>query len=115
MDQKPQYVAIHPRSREELVTVFGGEDENDICDAMYSAAQHEPDWQWTQEQLLKFLRHKSLLIRSSAVIALGEMATFRGKLDLDLVLPELKLVSDPALKPYVEDCLEDIKTFIKTQ
>ena len=113
MDEKPKYVEIEPRSREELETAFACEDENVVCSAMYSAAQHEPDWRWTQAKLLGFLNHKSLLLRSAALIALGELALFRGQIDVGLVLPQVhKLAEEPALAPFVEDCISDIKRAI---
>lgn len=116
MDEKPKYEEIEPCSRKELEEVFAGDDENAICNAMYSAAQHEPDWRWTQGELLKLLSHRSLLVRSSALIALGEIATFRGNIDVAVVLPEIyKLADDPALRPFVEDCLDDIRRCTKIQ
>ena len=116
MEEKPKYVEIQPCSRKELEEVFAGDDENAICNAMYSAAQHEPDWRWTQAELVKFLGHKSLLIRSTAVNALGELVLFRGHIDLEVVLPEIhKLESDPALAPFVENYLEDLKSRVRIQ
>ena len=112
-DDKPKYVEIEPRSREELEAAFACEDENTVCEAMYSAAQHEPDWRWTQSKLLEFLNHKSLLLRSVALMALGELALFRGQVDIEVVLPRVhKLAEEPALAPFVEDCIEDIKRTI---
>jgi hypothetical protein len=111
VDEKLRYVEIHPRSRKELEETFAGGDENAICNAMYSAAQHEPDWRWTQAELVKFLRHGSLLIRSTAINALGELVLFRGLIDLEVVLPEIhKLQNDPALAPFVFDYLESLKS-----
>ena len=56
------------------------------------------------------LNHESLLVRSAALIALGEIALFRGNLDLDVVLPEMKrFENDPALGPFVEDALDNIR------
>lgn len=116
MDEKLKYVEIKRRSRQEIEEMFAGDDENAICNAMYSAAQHEPDWRWTQDQVLKLLTHPSLMVRSCALIALGEIATFRGSIDVEIVLPEIyKLANDPALGPFVEDCLEDIRRCTKIQ
>ena len=116
MEGKLKYVEIEPRPRQELEKMFASEDENAICDAMYSAAQHEPDWRWTQGELLKLLSHRSLLVRSGALIALGEVATFRGNIDVEIVLPAIyKLADDPALGPFVEDCVEDIRRCTKIQ
>jgi hypothetical protein len=111
VDEKPKYVEIQPCSRKHLEEAFAGDDENAICNAMYSAAQHEPDWRWAQGKLVKFLGHQSLLIRSTAINALGELVLFRGHVDLEVVLPEIrKLENEPALAPFVNDYLEDLKS-----
>ena len=110
MPEKLKYVEIKPRLREDLEDALSGSDENEICDALYSAAQHEPDWRWSQQQCLKMLNHESLPVRSAALIAIGEIALFRGCLDLEAVLPEMHRVArDPALAPFAEDALDDIR------
>ena len=49
-------------------------------------------------------------MRSTALIALGEIALFRGCLDLDIVLPEIhRVAADPALAPFAEDALDNIR------
>ena len=104
MPDKLKYAEIKPRLREDLEVALSGIDENEICNALYSAAQHEVDWRWSQGQCLKMLNHESLLVRSTALNALGEIAIFRGHLDLEMVLPVIqRLVNDPALGPFVED------------
>jgi HEAT repeat protein len=116
VDEKLRYVKIRPQAREDLMEAFASDDEDQICNAMYSAAQHEPDWRWTQTELIKLLSHKSLLVRSSAIAAIGEVAIFQRNLDPEVVLPELyKIADDPALAPFVEDCLDDIKRCIRVQ
>jgi hypothetical protein len=111
IDEKPQYVEIGPLSREDLEAAFASENENTVCNAMFSAAQHELDWRWAQGRLLQFLNHKSLLLRSTAVNALGELLLFRGHVDIELVLPEIhKLSGEPALAPFVKEYLEDLKS-----
>ena len=110
MSDKPKYVEIKAQTRTELEKSFASGDPNTVCNALYSAAQHEEDWQWSQAQCLRMLAHESLLVRSSALIALGEIALFRGNLDLDVVLPEMKrFENDPALGPFVEDALDNIR------
>lgn len=111
MSEKPKYVEIKPRTRRELEQDLASHDPNAVCNALYSAAQHESDWRWSQEQCLMMLKHKSPLVRSTAIIALGEIAFFRGELDRDLVIPELKrLASDPSLRPYAEEVLDDLNS-----
>lgn len=110
MSDKPKYVEITPQSRTELEKSFTSDDPNIICNALYSAAQHDADWKWSQTQCLRMLNHASLLVRSSALIALGEIALFRGNLDLDVVVPEMKrFENDPALGAFVEEALDNIR------
>ncbi len=110
MSEKPKYVEIPGHEREELEAAFGNGDPNVVCEALYSAVQHEIDWRWSQGQCLKMLNHESLLVRSTALIALGEIALFRGHLDLETVLPEIqRLANDPTLGPFVEDALDNIR------
>jgi len=104
VSENPKHVEISRREREELEAAFGNDDPNVVCNALYSAAQHETDWRWSQDQWLKMLSHESPLVRSTALIALGEIALFRGHLDLERVLPEMsRLANDPALGPFVEE------------
>lgn len=70
---KPKYVEIKRQPRPELEESLTSTDPNRICNALYSAAQHEPCK----------LNHESLLVRSAALIALGEIALFQGNLDLE--------------------------------
>ena len=61
MSEKPKYVEIQPREREELEAAFESNDPNTICNALYSAALHEPDWCWSLGQCSGTLNHESLL------------------------------------------------------
>jgi hypothetical protein len=40
--EKPKYEEVQPGSRKELEEAFAGNDENAICNAMYSAASTSP-------------------------------------------------------------------------
>jgi len=53
MTDKPKYVEIQPRRRDELETKLESSDPNAICDALYSAAQHEEDWLLVPNAVLK--------------------------------------------------------------
>ena len=114
--QKLKYVEIKPRSKAQLLSEFASGDPNLVCDALFSAAQHEQDWRWSQAQCLAMLKHESLLVRSCAIVAIGEIAIFRGEIDFDTVLPELRgLLNDPALSPFAEDALDDINLLREKQ
>ena len=109
MENKLKYAVIKARRRDELEADLASEDTSLICDALFSAAQHDPEWLWVQEQCLKMLKHSSLLVRSCALIALGELATFQGHLNLETVLPEIdQLLTDPELGPFAADAMDDI-------
>ena len=114
MCEKPKYVEIRPSSRAEMEAAFASSDPNTICNALYSAAQHEADWRWSQTQCLRMLNHETLLVRSAALIALGEIALYRGHLDLEIVLPEIqRFTNDSALAPFVEDALDNIRKLLQ--
>ena len=113
MSEKPKYVEIKPQTRADLQQKLGSSDPNAVCGALYSAAQHDTDWRWSQNQCLRMLSHDSLLVRSAALIALGEIALFRGQLDVDIVLPQIRqFKSDPALAPFAEDALDNIRVAV---
>jgi hypothetical protein len=111
---KLRYASIESQPRAQLEAAFASNDEDALCNAMYSAAQHEPDWRWVQGELLKLLiSDRSLRVRSTAIQALGELVLFRGHVDVELVLPEIhKLRNDSTLAPFVKEYLEDVKSRI---
>ena len=53
VSDKPKYVEIKARTRAELERSFASGDPNAVCDALYSAAQHEQDWRWSQTHHIK--------------------------------------------------------------
>jgi HEAT repeat protein len=106
---KFQYESFEPQSRDDLQKAFLGDDSARIRDALYSAAQYEPDWRWTQEQCLKFLHHSDYLVRWAAALSLGYIALYHKHLDLVRVLPELHRASaDAEMRGPVQDSLEMI-------
>ena len=107
---KFQYGEIKAKTREELENSLASDDSNVVCEAMFSAAQHESDWKWSQAKCLRMLRHKSIAVRSAAVMALSEIALYQGHLSLDVVLPQIQqFENDPELAPLVEDALDNIR------
>jgi hypothetical protein len=111
-----RYEEIHPKTRAELVRAFESGNDKLICDALYSAAQHEPDWRWAQNQILGFLEHPSTSVKCAALQSLGEIAVFRQVIDHELVIPRVHaLLNDPVLGTTAETTLDDIRNFVKTQ
>jgi hypothetical protein len=58
LSERLKYVEIVPRTRAELEQRFERSDPNVVCDALYTVAQHDSDWCWSQDQCLKMLQHE---------------------------------------------------------
>jgi hypothetical protein len=110
-----EYKGFEWQSREDLVKALSSNDAQQIRDALYSAAQYESDWEWSQAQCLKFLNHKEFEVRWAAALSLGFIALYQRKLDLAKVLPALYAAkNDDLLAPHVEDSLDMIRQYIRT-
>ena len=111
------YHEIFPLSRSELEKLIESGNETAITDALLSAAYYDSDWRWVQELCLRFMHHADRGIRSNAVICLGHVARIHKTLDVDVVLPQLAALKaeDPAIAPWVEDAVEDIRFFLGFQ
>jgi hypothetical protein len=108
-----QYVPVLRHSRVELDAAFRSGVPSIIHDALISAAYWDEDWQWAQDQCLLFADHSSDIVRTGAAYALGLIAVFHAKLDMDRVVPVLRRLSeDPVVRPHAETSLEDIEHFI---
>ena len=102
--------------RLELKALIESGNESAIIEALLSAAYYDPDWRWVQGVCLRFLHHTDVGARSNAATCLGHIARIHKNLDLDLVLPKLlALRGDPAIRPRVDDALEDIRFFMRVQ
>jgi hypothetical protein len=107
------YEPVLRRSREELDTAFRRGDPSGIHDALISAAYWDDDWRWVQDQCLSFADHDSAVVRAGAAYALGMIAVFHAKLEMDRVIPALRrLAEDPVVRPHAETSMEDIDHFI---
>jgi hypothetical protein len=110
-----KYEEFYPQSRQDLVKALDSGDTEQVRNALYSAAKYESDWAWSQEQCLKFLIHKELEVRWAAALSLGFIAVYQRRLDLAKVLPELHAAKrDSLIAPVVEDSLEMIQQYIKS-
>ena len=111
-----RYEGPEDRSRREIEELLQSDDPAKIVSALLSATFYEPDWRWVQNKCWRFLEHSNSDVRRAAAMFLGELAVFHGQLDLEVVLPALyKASQDPAIKPTVEDSLEDIRLCVKVQ
>jgi len=110
-----KYEEFYPQSRQALLNALSSDDSEQIRNALYSAAKYDSDWEWSQEQCLRFLTHKNLDVRWAAVLSLGFIAVYQHRLDLARVLPELHAAKKNShIAPVVEDSLEMIQQHIKS-
>jgi hypothetical protein len=72
------------------------------------------NWEYVQNECLKYLEDENHDIVQLAIICLGHIATFHKYIDKEKVLPILyKKILDKELTGVVEDALGDIKMFVK--
>jgi hypothetical protein len=110
-----RYEEFYPQSRQDLVKALASDDPEQVRNALYSAAKYESDWTWTQEQCLKFLIHEELEVRWAAALSLGFITQYQRRLDLAKVLPVLHAAKkDDLIAPVVEDSLEMIRQYVKS-
>src|SRR6185369_14099136 len=106
----------HRRSREQLTKDLASTDPTVVCAALYSAAQHEPDWRWSQDQSLERFSHPALSVQVAALQAIQEIVYFQKSIDGNKVLPELfKLLNDENLAPLVEEVISDIQNLFRDE
>jgi hypothetical protein len=109
------YEEFCPQSRQDLVKALASGDPEQVSKALYSAAKYESDWEWSQDQCLKFLGHKTLDVRWAAALSLGFIAVYQRRLDLAKVLPELHAAKkDSLIAPVVDNSLEMIQRYIES-
>ena len=75
-----KYKGFDWQSRQDLENALSSNDAQKIRDALYSAAQYESDWEWSQGQCLKFLSHREFDVRWAAALSLGFIALYQRSL-----------------------------------
>jgi hypothetical protein len=111
-----QYRGVQKRDRQEIELLLRSPEKMDRLDALLSAAYYDPDWRWVQNRCLDFLSHADYQERSLAATCLGHLARIHKQLDIELVLLALSpLKDDPLVGNRVQDALDDIRLFLKSQ
>ena len=111
-----KYQEVVQRDREELEILLRSGDEQNLQNALLSAAFYDPEWKWVQSQCLAFTRHSDHSVRRVAATCLGHIARIHRQLDLDLVLQRLaEMKADPLVSAGVDDALDDIRFYLKFQ
>lgn len=110
------YKSVEPISRVDAERIFSGGNPDEMVYALLSIAYHEPDWQWSQNQCLRFWDAPDFNLRRMATLCLGHVGRIHGIIDWDVVVPRLESrLDDPELGGTAEDALGDIKVFVKRQ
>ena len=108
-----EYKPVPEFTRVELVRALDSNDAERIASALYSATRHDPDWQWVQERLLRFVGHEHRAVRWAAATCLGDLAMFHRTLDRDRVVPILEqALLDPEIRDAAEMSLSFVKQFV---
>jgi hypothetical protein len=85
-----------------------------ITDKLLDMTYNNDNWEYVQNECLKYLEDENYDIAQLAIICLGHIATFHSHIDKEKVLPILyKKIPDKELSGVVEDALDDIKMFVK--
>ena len=109
-----RYESVEPVSRARAHEVLAGDDDLAICRVLVSLAFHDPDCRWVQQLCLDYLQSSKWELRSISATCLGHLARIHRTLDMDLVLPALsEAASDPRVRPYVDDAIDDIRQFVR--
>ncbi len=87
-----------------------------MVEGLLSAAWYEPDWRWVQSWCLILLDDPNTEVRRMAALGLGDIARIHRQLDLERVLPALRVKkSDPEIASAIKDALADIHQFLPLQ
>lgn len=107
---------VMERDREEVELLLQSNDNQEVQDALLSAAYYDPDWRWVQGKCLVLSHHPDSRVRWIAATCLGHLARIHRQLEVELVLQRLaELKADPLVKAGTEDALDDIRFYLNFQ
>lgn len=84
-----------------------------VAAALYSAARFSIETEWVEGQCLARLSSKELVVRWAAAVCLGELAFFRGPIDVPRVVRELEAaaIEHPDIAGPVRESVDWIREF----
>lgn len=107
-----RYEPIPELTRSEILEWFQSGQREQVTRALLSAALYDEDYEWVQEQCLRYLVGPELDLRCTAVVALGHLVRLHGRIDR-IALDHLELAErEPSLQGYASDVRDDIECFI---
>ena len=107
------YEGLGPITIPDAEAALASGEARSIGRALLRLALHGPDWRLAEARALQHLAHPDVWVRRNAATALGHVARLSRALDIDSVVPALTaLLSDPDVRGYAEDALDDIEVFM---
>jgi hypothetical protein len=110
-----KYEQIGPMSRDEAEAALSSGDYHLMARALISIGLHDMDWQWVQQQAIRFLSHRNEILVSAAILSIAHTARVNQAIDKAIVIPALKAVAaeDAKYAGRVQDALDDIRMSVK--
>ena len=100
------------RSRADLQAELESRDRERISTALISAALNDPDREWVETLIVRFIEHEDPWVRGVAALAAGHIARLHGALDARIAPLVEKLLEDPETSGKARDALDDIEMFL---
>lgn len=100
------------RSRADLEVDLESRNRERISTALISAALNDPDRQWVETLIVRFIANDDAWVRGVAALAAGHIARLHGDIDARIAPLVEKLLEDPETSGKARDALDDIETFL---
>src|SRR5437870_1316230 len=104
-----------PIDREMALSAFANGDPPAISEALVSAALHDPDREWAEEQCLRLSEHDDAGVRGTAGLCLGHVARRFGAIRPESREAVRRLCDDPMVDNGPCDAIDDIEMFVKPE
>lgn len=104
-----------PRTKAELDADLSSGNSEVIAAALVSAALHQPDREYVESLIIKFIRHTDPWVRGVSATAAGHVARIHGRLSTEIVSLVENLLKDKRTHGKAQDALDDIRMFSQAQ
>ncbi|QMV16763.1 hypothetical protein [Vibrio spartinae] len=109
-----KYESIPFQTKDEAIAVLDkAQSTEELCVLLLGLCEIE-DWEWVQEQYLKYIHDEDKWVSSSAITGLGHLARINGNLDKKRVITTLEQLAQnrPELEGKISDALSDIDIYL---
>src|SRR5258705_5414469 len=98
-----KYEAVIPKTKDQVESAITGDDPEELCHAVLSAALHSKDPLWAESICLQLAQHPHENIRGNAILGLGHIARIHRHLNSNKI------------KPLIETALKDESDYVRGQ